>query len=131
MYLRARVGAAILVVNSLQAADAVSFVRQVRPILADRCFACHNRSNASGKFSVESVSSLVAGGASGKAVQPGRPDVSLLIRTISGDKPRMPKVGAPLREDQVATLRLWIEQGARDDSGGKGEKQEPWWSLRP
>ena len=65
-----------------------------------------------------------------RAVQPGRPNDSLLIHTITGDKPRMPKTGAPLTTDQVATLRLWIEQGARDDSGGKSE-QETWWSLRP
>ena len=84
----------------------------------------------SGKFSVASAASLLAGGASGPAVQPGRPDDSLLIRTITGDKPRMPKTGAPLKPDQVAMLRLWIEQGARDDSKGKGE-QETWWSLRP
>ncbi len=114
----------------MQAADAVSFTAQVRPILAERCLPCHNASNPSGKFSVHSVSSLLAGGASGRAVQPGRPNDSLLIHTITGDKPRMPKTGAPLTTDQVATLRLWIEQGARDDSGGKSE-QETWWSLRP
>jgi hypothetical protein len=130
MYPGAQVWAAILLAGSLQAADTVSFVGQVRPILAERCFACHNPSNRSGKFSVESVALLLAGGASGQAIQPGHPDESLLIRIISGDKPRMPKAGAPLKAEQVATLRRWIEQGARDDSGGKSD-QETWWSLRP
>src|SRR5687767_5953788 len=127
---RAHVWAAILLASSMQAADAVSFTGQVRPILAERCLPCHNASNPSGKFSVHSVSSLLAGGASGPAVQPGRPNDSLLIHTITGDKPRMPKTGAALTTDQVATLQLWIEQGSRDDSGGKSE-QETWWSLQP
>jgi hypothetical protein len=30
----------------------------------------------------------------------------------------------------VATIRLWIEQGAKDDSAGKNETEQ-WWSLRP
>jgi hypothetical protein len=42
----------------------------------------------------------------------------------------MPKVGAPLTSEQVAAIRLWIEQGAKDDSAGPVTEQT-WWSLRP
>ncbi len=78
---------------------------------------------------LRSASSLLEGGASGPAIRPGKPDASLLVSLISGDKPRMPKVGPPLDASQVAVIRRWIEEGARDDSNRGGD--ELWWSLKP
>jgi hypothetical protein len=115
---------------SCQSAELVSFTRSIRPILAERCHVCHSEANRSGKLSVGSVQALLVGGASGPAVNAGRPDESPLLQSISGSKPRMPKVGAPLTAEQTATIRLWIEQGAKDDSSGAIGEQT-WWSLRP
>src|SRR5687768_8345723 len=95
-----RLWVALVVVGSLYAADPVSFTRDVQPIFAARCEGCHK------------IAALVS------AAQ-----AKSLIPAISGEKPRMPKVGAPLTPAQVATLRLWVEQGAKED--------ETWWSLRP
>src|SRR6478672_3762685 len=107
----------------------VSFDKSVKPILAERCGMCHAQQNAAGKLSVAKVSSLLQGGASGPAIRPGKPDASLLVTVISGDKPRMPKVGPPLDASQVAVIRRWIDEGARDDSNRGGD--ESWWSLKP
>ena len=107
----------------------VSFEKSVKPMLAERCGTCHGQRNGAGKLSVSSVSSLLVGGASGPAIRPGKPDGSLLVSVISGDKPRMPKFGQPLNADQVAVVRRWIEEGARDDSTGGGDGS--WWSLKP
>jgi hypothetical protein len=115
----------------LLAVDAISFQRSVRPILAERCQPCHNNSTASGKLSVSSVQSIAKGGLSGPAMQPGLPDASLLVQIVSGAKPRMPKSGAPLTAEQVAIIRGWIEQGARDDAPKDTPAEETWWSLRP
>ena len=126
----AAAGAALILLQAVDAAERVSFQRDVRPILAERCQACHQAANKSGKLSVASAKALLEGGASGPAVKPGEPDGSLLLRYVTGDKPRMPKFGAPLNARQVAVLRLWVEQGARDDSDNTGQ-DETWWSLRP
>jgi hypothetical protein len=71
---------------------------------------------------------LLAGGKSGVAVKPGEPEQSLLVKSIRGDRPVMPKAGAPLTAEQVALIERWIREGAKVDGGG-GEK--PWWSLAP
>jgi Protein of unknown function (DUF1549)/Protein of unknown function (DUF1553)/Planctomycete cytochrome C len=123
-------GVIVLLCISAHADDGVSFVNDVRPILVERCQVCHSDLNRSAKFSVATAASLIEGGVSGPAIQPGRPDASLLIQSVIGDKPRMPKAGPALTPGQVATLRLWIEKGAHDDSAGKLD-QDTWWSLRP
>ncbi|QOY91676.1 PSD1 and planctomycete cytochrome C domain-containing protein [Paludibaculum fermentans] len=120
----------VLWVLSVHAAEPVSYQRSVQPILAERCQMCHNARNASGQFSAASVPSLLRGGVSGPAVKPAQADASLLVQVISGEKPRMPKAGAPLSAAEVATIRRWIEEGARDDSSGAATTQA-WWSLKP
>ena len=42
----------------------------------------------------------LAGGESGAAIVPGKPDESLLLDYISGDKPEMPKNAPPLAHEQ-------------------------------
>src|SRR4051794_8979465 len=84
-------------------AQQVSFERDVQPIFAERCQACHNEKNASAGLSLGNPAAVLKGGRSGAAVLPGKAEDSLLLQNISGDKPRMPKFGAPLTRDQVAT----------------------------
>lgn len=112
------------------AAYPVSFVRDVRPILTERCQVCHQQQNKSGKLSVVSVSDLMTGGSSGAVIKPGDASGSMLVEYVSGPNPRMPKAGKPLTPAQIAIIRAWIEQGARDDSGG-AQGKDAWWSLRP
>jgi hypothetical protein len=111
------------------AAQPVSFKDSVQPLLGERCQACHSAGNPSGKLSVATVAELHKGGQSGPAIRPGKPDESPLLQAVTGEKPRMPKFGAPLSPEQVSLLRRWIEQGAPDDS--KPGEGETWWSLRP
>jgi hypothetical protein len=121
--------AAALAIAASLYGQPVSFQTAVRPILSESCEICHNEKNRSGKLSVASARALISGGVSGPAVQPGRPDESPLIRAVTGEKPLMPKGGKPLTAEQVTTLRVWIAQGARDDS--QGAPEEKWWSLQP
>src|SRR5690606_28698525 len=85
--------------------------------------------NGGGGLSLHQHAALLRGGNSGSAIIAGNPEESLLIHEISGATPKMPKFGAPLGAEQVALIRRWIEEGAKDDSAGAGE--EIWWSLRP
>ena len=55
--------------------------------------------------------SLMAGGVSGLAVVPGKPDESLLVRVQTGDKPHL----AQFTEDELAHIIAWIEAGAPEE----------------
>ncbi len=90
---------------------------------------CHQAQNGGGKLSLASYAGLQKGGELGAAIKPGDPDASPLLQFISGGKPRMPKAGVPLNETQVALIRRWITEGAKDDSLGGSD--DVWWSLRP
>ncbi len=98
----------------------VSFNRDVRPILSDRCYACHgpdkNQRKTNLRFDREQGAfPPLAGG--GRAIVRGKPEESVLLQRAASSDPvfRMPPAYAgrdPLSEAEIETLRLWIEQGA-------------------
>src|SRR5689334_19732497 len=97
----------------------VDFNRDVRPILSDKCFACHGPDEPKRKaeLRLDTPEGLQAEAASGSvAVVPGKPDESELYVRIASDDPeeRMPpaKSGKSLTEAEAQTLKAWIEQGA-------------------
>ena len=94
----------------------VSFYRQVRPVLQRNCTGCHQPAKAGGKLVLTSYAAAKAGGEQGVGLEPGKPDDSLLIEFISGEKPAMPKNAPPLSKDQVALIGRWITEGAKDDT---------------
>jgi len=125
---------AIVVVAAPLRADSESggFQRKVLPLLKQRCMVCHQGENAQQGLRVVSAAGLLKGGASGPAVTPSKPEESLLLAKISGDKPAMPPAGEPLTAAEVALIRQWIADGAVDDSAGEPESPESvWWSLQP
>jgi len=93
-------------------ARTVSFDRDVRPILVGRCFRCHGPGTAEAGLRLsDSVSGLATLESGERAVVPGDPDASELIRRITAaDDARMPPDSA-LTGEQIATLRDWIAQG--------------------
>src|SRR5262249_44397099 len=95
----------------------IQFNRDIRPILSDKCFACHGPNKASRmknlRFDVEEEAKRDLGGGQ-FAIVPGDPDKSELIRRVTFRDPasRMPMGKDPLSDKDVAILRRWIEQGA-------------------
>ncbi len=101
--------------GSLLADEPVDFNRDVRPIFARHCYACHGPTKSEGGLRLNAREAAVAELESGDfAVVPEDPDASVLLeRVSSGDASiRMPPEGVPLSKDQIAILRRWIEQGA-------------------
>ena len=94
----------------------ISYYRSVRPILQRQCSGCHFAGKREGGLSVVAVSELLKGGETGIAVNPGKPDESVLVQYVSGEKPQMPLNGEPLSAEKVFTIRTWITQGAEDDT---------------
>ena len=98
---------------------AVSFYRDIRPVLQAQCQGCHQPAKAQGKLVLTSHAGLLKAGESGEAaVVPGQPDQSLLLKQITpkDGKAEMPKDKDPLTADQIDRLRRWIAAGAPDDT---------------
>jgi mono/diheme cytochrome c family protein len=117
---------ALLAGLPLFAAAPVDYVREVKPVLAERCSACHGALQQKGDLRVDTAQMLREGGSSGPAVVPGRPEESLLLAhvTASQGKRRMPppSEGERLSDAQIDLLRAWIQQGAHAPAD---EKPEP------
>ena len=94
-------------------ARAVNYYRDIEPILNTSCVSCHQASIAAGGLRLDAPENLLQGGASGKAVIPGKAERSLLYTrlTLTTDK-RMPPVGM-VTEEQLALIRAWINLGAK------------------
>lgn len=102
-----------------ESAAAVSFHREVKPILQEHCSGCHQPAKQGGGYVTTDHAALLTAGDSGEAgVIAGDPDHShLLQQVVSVDgKAAMPQNAPPLSEAQVETLRRWIAEGAVDDS---------------
>jgi WD40 repeat protein len=100
-----------------QLSSDVDFGRDIAPILAKNCVACHNTKKPEGGLNLESHSSLMQGGDSGSSVEPGVTEDGYLLQRILDDDDPMPPdnnaVGAKrLTGEEVAQLRRWIELGA-------------------
>ena len=91
------------------------FRRVIRPILIENCFRCHNprRAERAGGLNQTTIAGLLAGGRSGPAVVPGRPNESLVIQAVRGTDPdfRMPPGDEVLTDEQIAALERWIAEG--------------------
>ena len=104
------------------AADKLSFNRNVRPILAENCFACHGPDSASRKAGLRLDRREVA--VKIGAIMPGNPDESEMIHRIfaSDDDERMPppRIHKQLTAAQKERLKAWIAAGA---------EYQPLWSF--
>jgi WD40 repeat protein len=99
---------------------AVSFSRDLAPILADKCLTCHQEKKAKGRYRVDTFEQLLKTGDSGDPpVTAGKPDISVIFQRLitSDEDERMPQKDDPLPASQVALFKTWIEQGAKLDHG--------------
>jgi hypothetical protein len=123
------------IATTSRAADGqVDYSRDIKPILKERCYACHGALKQNSSLRLDTAKSLLAGGDSGPAVVPGKSAESLLIEAVTGDLAtwRMPPEGEALTAEQISLLRRWIDQGANLP---QHEEPEPdpreHWSFKP
>jgi cytochrome c553 len=104
-----------------QVAGGIDFAKQIKPILAENCFRCHEE-KAKGGLRLNTLEAALEGGDSGKpAIVPGKPAESQLISMIHPDAGEeiMPPKGDPLSEGDRQLLADWISQGASFASAGQ------------
>ncbi len=119
---------AVLQVQSTASAE-VQFNRDIRPILSDRCFACHgpDRNSKASELTDLRLDIRESAVTDLEVIVPGDPDDSTLIDRITSDDPneRMPPEDSHkprLNQQEIDLLRRWIEQGA---------EYQKLWSLVP
>ncbi len=117
-------------------AAAADFNRDVKPVLAKHCIACHGPDKQRASLRLDSAAAVRAGGNSGPAVVPGKSDTSLLIHAVLGarDVKVMPPKGARLSPAEVAVLRKWIDAGAPVPAGETVAGSRPksrHWAFQP
>jgi mono/diheme cytochrome c family protein len=116
------------------------FEQKVRPVLVEHCYSCHSAEakKLKGNLYLDSKAGWEKGGDSGEAViVPGKPESSLLIRTVQHieEDMKMPPKKPKMPDAVIADLVAWVKMGAPDPRDGakveakRGDKS--WWSLQP
>ena len=114
------------------AQEITHFEKQIRPLLAKRCYACHSQraGKREGGLALDRRSGWINGGDRGPAVVPGKPNQSLLIQAIQYEHAdlQMPPSGK-LAETEIDKLERWVQRGAPapqdSESPSGGELQHP------
>ena len=124
---------AMLLASPAIAAE-VDYLRDVKPLLRNKCYACHGALKQEGGLRLDTAAKSRQGGDSGAAVVPNELARSLLLeRIISADESiRMPQETGPLSAQEVGILKAWIEQGAPAPAGEQPESDpRQHWAFRP
>jgi hypothetical protein len=97
----------------------IDFVRDIRPILSDNCFACHgpDEKQRKGKFRLDLAEDAFKPGKSGEVpIVPGAPEKSELVKRVTttdeDDIMPPPKSKKKLTALQIDLLKRWIAEGA-------------------
>jgi mono/diheme cytochrome c family protein len=101
----------------------VDFERQIKPILADRCVACHNTQSLFGELVLQSRELAMRERKAGPVIVPGKPDDSPLyvVLTLPPEKQKaMPATAHRLPKSDIAAVRQWILEGAHWPEGQAG-----------
>lgn len=116
---------ALLSAPGVQAADdpAVDFVKQVKPILADRCVECHNSETLLGQLNLQTRAFAFEKRKAGPVIVPKNPEKSMLYLVLTlppKNKKAMPATGHRIPADEVNLIRQWIAEGAHWPEGKEG-----------
>src|SRR3982751_3073019 len=65
--------------SKVQAERVRFFEQRIRPLLVEKCNACHGAEKQKGSLRLDSREAMLKGGESGPAIVPGKPEDSLLV----------------------------------------------------
>jgi mono/diheme cytochrome c family protein len=111
----------------------LSYARDIRPLLAARCFACHNATKMSGGLRLDDDASLRRS----PLVVPGNAAASRLYQRLTAAAgEQMPPAGERLTSEQIALFKTWIDAGAILDRETERlrdaeNKTAPHWAWQP
>ena len=127
-----------------QEVDRELFEKSIRPILVERCVACHNPAVLEGGLDLTSAAGFAKGATTGSLLRPEAPERSRLLVAISyEERVKMPPDGR-LEREAIDALRAWVEMGAPWPEAGRvaasapsdakpafTEEQRSYWAFQP
>jgi hypothetical protein len=116
-------------------ADGVDYLKQIKPLLQERCYACHGALKQKKSLRLDTVAAMLKGSSNGPAIERGQPGQSRIIKRVTSADPdeRMPPEheGQPFTIAQVKLLSDWIAAGAPAPKDEKGEPDpRAHWAFR-
>lgn len=99
--------------------DAEVYRDLIRPVLQQKCYACHNADKAKGGLQMQTRELLTKGGKNGVPWDTTQADLGLMLRRIhlpvDEDEHMPPRGKAQLSEEEVILLTAWVKEGADFD----------------
>ncbi len=112
----------------IQVQEAKVYSDIITPVLATKCYACHNANKQKGALRMDEFGLLMQGGKNGKVIEPGNAAKSELLKRLMlplDDEHHMPpKEKSQLTESQIALIHWWVKEGA-DSSKRVKELPQP------
>lgn len=124
LHLLAVVTSLVVSADACRAAEPpVDFVKQIKPLIAERCVECHHSESMLGDLNLQSRKLAFGKRSGGPVIAPGQPERSLLYVALTlppKEKKAMPATGHRIPKDEVELIRRWIEEGAKWPEGEEG-----------
>jgi mono/diheme cytochrome c family protein len=113
---------------------AAIYLRDIKSVFKERCYACHGALQQKGGLRLDTVESIARGGDSGVSLLTADPATSLLVQRISATdlSERMPPEGEPLTAQQIEAVKSWLAAGApRPENEKPEEDPRSHWAFIP
>ncbi|MCI0534264.1 MAG: PSD1 and planctomycete cytochrome C domain-containing protein [Verrucomicrobiales bacterium] len=124
-----------LVSPTVSWAASVDYLKDIKPLLQERCYACHGALKQKKSLRLDTVTAMLKGSSDGPVIVRSEPDKSPLIQRVATTnlEDRMPPEheGQPLTAAQIKLLRDWIADGPSAPANEKGEADpKDHWAFR-
>ena len=106
------------------AEQAVDYVKQIKPVLRERCYACHGALKQEAGLRLDTIALATKGGENGAAIDVREAAQSLILKRVTAtvETERMPPEGEPLSGAQLGLFKTWIAQGAKGPADEQPER---------
>jgi WD40 repeat protein/mono/diheme cytochrome c family protein len=103
------------------AEDAVDYTKHIAPFFNKYCVACHAADGPESGLALDSYDALLKGGKRGAAISTGHPELSRMVRLLTGEaKPVMPPDDGESerpKPEEIERVKQWIAAGAKGPTG--------------
>lgn len=110
------------------------YEESIRPVLHERCIACHGALKQEAGLRLDTAQRALAGANGNPILTPGDAAASALLARVQSTDPdmRMPPEGEPLTALQIESIAAWITAGAPSPEG-EPEERDPreHWAFQP
>ena len=111
----------LVFILSINAYSKITYDDHIRNIFKADCYECHNPDKAKGGLDLSSYAQTMAGSSSGKILESGNPEDSILFECITTDDSdiRMPPKGGRMAKNDIEIIKSWITGGLLENRNSK------------